>query len=177
MKSKVTVDIMYGKEYTSTGKITSPKLVAQHLRAIFCTTSGTFCCFSMQSDNVMFFLSFSWCTEALCETVVHLLVQGMLACARSRTRIEVLRSKSRGARLYAYQADLLDRRPICCHNIIRDSGSRHEGCRDCVEETTKDQTWEVGMRTGSRAWVIEGGDTRASWTQLATEVWEGCWKR
>jgi hypothetical protein len=59
-------------------------------------------------DNVMFFLSFSWCAEALCEAVVQLLVQGMLACARSRTRIEVLRSKSRGARLYAYQADLLD---------------------------------------------------------------------
>jgi hypothetical protein len=55
------------------------------------------------------------------DQVSQLLVQGMLACVRSRTRIEVLRSKSRGARLYAYQADLLDRRPICCHNIIRDS--------------------------------------------------------
>ena len=35
-KSKVTVDIMHGKERTSTGKITSAMLVAQHLRAIFC---------------------------------------------------------------------------------------------------------------------------------------------
>jgi hypothetical protein len=53
---------------------------------------------------------------------VQLLVNGMLACVRSRTRIEVLWSKSRGGRLYSYQADLLDRRPICCHIIIRDSG-------------------------------------------------------
>jgi hypothetical protein len=35
-KSKVTVDIMHGKEHTSTGKITSAMLVAQHFRAIFC---------------------------------------------------------------------------------------------------------------------------------------------
>ena len=35
-KTKVTVDIMHGKERTSTGKITSAMLVAQHLRAIFC---------------------------------------------------------------------------------------------------------------------------------------------
>jgi len=35
-KSKVTVDIMHGKERTSTGKITSAMLVAQHFRAIFC---------------------------------------------------------------------------------------------------------------------------------------------
>jgi hypothetical protein len=31
----VTVDIMYGKEHTSTGKITSVMLVAQYLRDIF----------------------------------------------------------------------------------------------------------------------------------------------
>jgi hypothetical protein len=42
--------------------------------------------------------------------------------------------------LGAYQADLLDRRPICCHVIIRDAGSRHEGCRDCGEGATKGQT-------------------------------------
>jgi hypothetical protein len=35
-KSKVTVDIMHGKESTSTGKITSAMLVAQHFRDIFC---------------------------------------------------------------------------------------------------------------------------------------------
>jgi hypothetical protein len=34
--SKVTVDIMHGKERTSTGQITSAMPVAQHLRAIFC---------------------------------------------------------------------------------------------------------------------------------------------
>jgi hypothetical protein len=34
-KSKVTLDIMHGKERTSTGQITSAMLVAQHLRAIF----------------------------------------------------------------------------------------------------------------------------------------------
>ncbi len=36
-KSKVTIDIMHGKEHTSTGKITSSMQVAQHLRSIFCT--------------------------------------------------------------------------------------------------------------------------------------------
>ena len=36
-KSKITVDIMHGKEHTSTGKITSPILVTQHLQVIFCT--------------------------------------------------------------------------------------------------------------------------------------------
>jgi hypothetical protein len=35
-KSKVTLDIMHGKELTSTGKITSAMLVVQHLRSIFC---------------------------------------------------------------------------------------------------------------------------------------------
>jgi hypothetical protein len=40
-KSKVTVDIMHGKERTSTGKITSAKLVAQHFRAIFCNVRIT----------------------------------------------------------------------------------------------------------------------------------------
>ena len=78
--------------------------------------------------------------------------------------------------LSVYQSDLLDRRPICCHSIIRDSGLRHEGCRDCGEGATKGQTWEVGMRTGSRALVIKGGDARASWTQQTAEVWEGCGK-
>ncbi len=37
VKTKVTLDITYGKERTMTGKITSPILVAQHLRATFCT--------------------------------------------------------------------------------------------------------------------------------------------
>ncbi len=36
VKTKVTLDIMHGKERTMTGKITSPILVAQHLRATFC---------------------------------------------------------------------------------------------------------------------------------------------
>jgi hypothetical protein len=35
-KSKVTLDIMHGKERTSTGKITSAMLVTQNLGAIFC---------------------------------------------------------------------------------------------------------------------------------------------
>jgi hypothetical protein len=35
-KSRVTVDVMHGKERTSTGKITSAMLGAQHFRAIFC---------------------------------------------------------------------------------------------------------------------------------------------
>ena len=37
VKTKVTLDIMHGKERTMTGKVTSPILVAQHLRATFCT--------------------------------------------------------------------------------------------------------------------------------------------
>jgi hypothetical protein len=36
VKSKVTLDIMHDNERTSTGKITSAMLVAQHLRSIFC---------------------------------------------------------------------------------------------------------------------------------------------
>ena len=31
VKTKVTLDIMHGKEHTMTGKITSPILVVQHL--------------------------------------------------------------------------------------------------------------------------------------------------
>ncbi len=41
--------------------------------------------FSMQGHHVMFFFYVSWCTEALCEEVVQLLVHGMLACAWPRT--------------------------------------------------------------------------------------------
>ena len=48
---------------------------------------------------------------------------GMLACAWPRTRIQVLWTESHGGRLYAHQADLLDRRRIYCHSIIRDSES------------------------------------------------------
>ena len=79
--------------------------------------------FSMQGHHVMFFFYVSWCTEALCEEVVQLLVHGMLACAWPRTRIQVLWTESHGGRLYAHQADLLDRRRIYCHSIIRDSES------------------------------------------------------
>jgi hypothetical protein len=79
--------------------------------------------FSMQWHHVMFFFYVSWCTEALCEEVVQLLVHGMLACAWPRTRIPVLWTESHGGRLYAHQADLLDRRRIYCHSIIRDSES------------------------------------------------------
>jgi hypothetical protein len=37
VKTKVTLDIMHCKERTMTGKITTPILVAQHLRVTFCT--------------------------------------------------------------------------------------------------------------------------------------------
>jgi hypothetical protein len=94
---------------------------------------------------------------------------------RSRTRIEVLRSKSRGARLYKYHTDLMDRRPICCHNIIRDSGSRHEGCRDCGEGDTKDQPPHLN-RDAYR--IVSVGHRRRRQTcvrtPLAGDVWEGC---
>jgi len=86
-------------------------------------TTSTPCRFSMQGHHVMFFFYVSWCTEALCEEVVQLLVHGMLACAWPRTRIQVLWTESHGGRLYAHQADLLDRRRIYCHSIIRDSES------------------------------------------------------
>jgi hypothetical protein len=64
----------------------------------------------------------------------------------------------------------LDRRPICCNSVIRDSGSRQEGYRYCGEGPREGQTWQVGMRTGSRAWVTEGGGSNASWTQLAADA-------
>jgi hypothetical protein len=86
-------------------------------------TTNTPYCVSMQWHHVMFFFYVSWCTEALCEEVVQLLVHGMLSCAWSRTRIQVLWTESHGGRLYAHQADLLDRRRIYCHSIIRDSES------------------------------------------------------
>ncbi len=86
-------------------------------------TTSTPCRFSMQGHHVMFFFYVSWCTEALCEEVVQLLVHGMLACAWPRTRIPVLWTESHGGRLYAHQADLLDRRRIYCHSISRDSES------------------------------------------------------
>jgi hypothetical protein len=91
--------------------------------------------------------------------LIQLLVQGMLACARSRTRIQLLWSKSHGARLYAYQADLLDRRPISCHGIIRDSGSRHKGCRDCGEGARKGQTWQVGKRVSGSVRATSEGES------------------
>ncbi len=46
-----------------------------------------------------------------------------LTCAWPRTRIQVLWFESHGGRLYAHKADLLDRRRIYCHSIIRDSES------------------------------------------------------
>ncbi len=45
------------------------------------------------------------------------------ACTWPRTRIQVLWTESHGGRLYAHQTDLLDRRRIYCHSIIRDSES------------------------------------------------------
>ncbi len=89
--------------------------------------------FSMQGHHVMFFFYVSWCAESLCEEVVQLLMHGMLVCVWSRTRIQLLWTKSHGARLYSHQADLLDRRRIYCHSITRDSESGREGCRDCGE--------------------------------------------
>jgi hypothetical protein len=86
-------------------------------------TTSTSYRFSMQSHRIMFFFYVSWCTETLCEEVVQLLVHGILACVWSRTRIQVLWTESHGGRLYAHQADLLDRRRIYCHSIIRDSES------------------------------------------------------
>ncbi len=138
-KSKVTVDIMHGKERTSTGKITSAMLVTQNFRGICCNKDWDMEHADMKiqqvfvmylHDNqisrppappivspckgIMSCFSFlvSWCAEALCEEVVQLLVHGMLACAWPRTRIQVLWTKSHGGRLYAHQADLLDRRRI-----------------------------------------------------------------
>jgi hypothetical protein len=69
----------------------------------------------------------------------------------------------------------LKERPVCTHSITRDSGSRHEGCRDCDEGATKGQTLQVGIRTDSRTLVTEGAEAGVSWTLLAAEVWEGSW--
>ena len=67
-KSKVTLDIMHGKDHTSAGQITSPILVAHHLRTtIVSPCKGIMSCFSFG------FLG-----------VPRLLVR-MLACATSRS--------------------------------------------------------------------------------------------
>ena len=55
-----------------------------------------------------------------CENTIHLLVQDVLPCVRVRSWIPVEWIRSLGARLYAYEADLLDRRPVHSHNISRD---------------------------------------------------------
>ncbi len=112
-KSKVTLDIMHGKELTSTGKITSSMLVTQHLRSIFCNKDWDMDHADMKIQQVVvMYLNIIW-----------LLVYIMLACTWSRTRIQLLWTKSHGARLYAHQPDHLDRRRIYCHIIIRDSES------------------------------------------------------
>jgi hypothetical protein len=101
----------------------------------------------------MLFFSVSRCAEALCRKTIQLLVQGMLACARARKWIPVEWPRSLSARLYAFQADRLNRRPIQSHIISRDSESREKGSRYCCEGAGKGQTWRVRVHTGSRSVV------------------------
>jgi len=86
------------------------------------------------------FFSVSWCAEALCEEVMKLLVRGMLACVRS-SWIQLLLQQIFWYQVYTYQADLWTEDQfiviiVFFNNIIRDSGSREEGCRDCCEGAT-----------------------------------------
>ena len=127
VKTKVTLDITHGQERTMTGKITSPILVARHLRATFCTKEwlmehadariNEMVVMYQSADQVIrppappdvsvckgimsCFFSVSRCAEALCQKTIQLLVQGMLACARARTWIPVECPRSLGGRLYA----------------------------------------------------------------------------
>jgi hypothetical protein len=96
VKSKATLDIMHGKEHTSTGKITLAMLVAQHLRAIFCNKDWDMQHADMKIKQVVVmylnadqisrplappivspckgimacFSFVSWCTETPCEEVI-----------------------------------------------------------------------------------------------------------
>ena len=114
-----------------TGKITSPILVAQHLRATFCTNEwlmehvdsriNEMVVMYQSADQVIrppappdvsvckdimscfsFLFQESRCAEALCQKTIQLLVSRMLACARARTWIPVKWPRSLGVRLYAF---------------------------------------------------------------------------
>ena len=110
---------------------------------------GIISCFSVS------FLGEFWGAEVICKEDIQLLVQSMLACARSRTWIQLLWSKSVGTRLYAYQKDLLDRSPIHCNDISRESGSREEG----------DELWSTKEETHVRPghnWMLKFGRVSSS---------------
>jgi hypothetical protein len=100
VKTKVTLDITHGKERTMTDKITSPILVAQHLRATFCTNEWLMEHVDSRINEMV--VMYQSADEALCQKTIQLLVSRMLACARARTWIPVKWSRSLGVRLYAF---------------------------------------------------------------------------
>ena len=73
------------------------------------------------STHIWRLIRLLWCISMTTKSVdqLHLLVF-LLA----RASCHDFFFKSRCTRLYVYQSDLFDRRPICCNIIIRDSGSR-----------------------------------------------------
>ncbi len=74
VKTKVTLDIMHGKERTMTGKITPPILVARHLRATFCKKEWL-----MEHVN----------TPINEIVVMYQSAEQVITCARARTWIPV----------------------------------------------------------------------------------------
>jgi hypothetical protein len=114
VKTKVTLDIMYDKERTMTGKITSSILVAQHLRSTFCTKEWFMDHANLQiKEMVAMYQSaeqvirpskdiMSSFVEVLCQKTIQLLIQVMLTCTRSRTWIPVECPTSLGDSLYEY---------------------------------------------------------------------------
>ena len=91
----------------------------------------------------MFFFYVSWCTEAPCKEVVQLLVHGMLACAWSRTRIQLLWTKSHGARLYAHKQTFWteDEFTVTASSGIRDCDARVAEIVAKELEKTKPDKW------------------------------------
>ncbi len=121
-KSKVTHDIIHDKERTSTGKITSAMLVAQHLRAIFHNKDWDMEHTDMKIQKVVvMYLNTDQIDRPPSLPIVSP-CKRIMACF-SLMVLPLLWTKTHGGRLYSHQADLLDRTRIYCHNIIRDSES------------------------------------------------------
>ncbi len=105
--------------------------------------------------------------EALCQKTIQLLVQGMVACARVRTWIPVEWPRKY---LLPFSRDDVtvnwsSVQAVCLERVqpgtkrsdqyqFTVTSSREKGSRYCCEGAEKDQTWSVGVHTGSRSVVI-----------------------
>ena len=79
VKTKITLDIMHGKERMMTGMyLSTEKVIRPRAPSDVSVWNDIMSCFSV-----------SRCGETLSQRDIHLLVQGVLACARARSWIPV----------------------------------------------------------------------------------------